>query len=165
MHQKKKKFWHSDYSLGFDNETMFGKWCSLGSWDHLYGNLPYYSLGNIYVPAFGRYLVTRWWYMSGTWVVHRWHIGSISAPAFRWYLKLKCNSCGEVPDHWQYISQEERVPVKVNLPKPDQEFLVHRYSWKTVQGGRGDANAVIKCKLCSRENSIDILPETIARWI
>ena len=34
-----------------------------------------------------------------------------------------------------------------------------------VQGGRGDANAVIKCKLCSRENSIDILPETIARWI
>jgi len=62
---------------------------------------------------------------------------------FRWYLKLKCNSCGEVPDHWQYISQEERVPVK---------------------GGRGDANAVIKCKLCSRENSIDILPETIVSY-
>jgi len=61
---------------------------------------------------------------------------------FRWYLKLKCNSCGEVPDHWQYVSQEERVPVK---------------------GGRGDANAVIKCKLCGRENSIDILPDTIAR--
>ena len=34
------------------------------------------------------------------------------ATAFRWYLKLKCNSCGEVPEHWQYISQEERVPVK-----------------------------------------------------
>ena len=32
-----------------------------------------------------------------------------------------------------------------------------------MKGGRGDANAVIKCKLCGRENSIDILPDTIAR--
>ena len=38
---------------------------------------------------------------------------SIPAPALRLYLKLKCNSCGEVPDHWQYVSQEERVAVKV----------------------------------------------------
>ena len=40
-----------------------------------------------------------------------------SAHTIRWYLKLKCNSCGEVPDHWQYVSQEERVPVKV-CPSP-----------------------------------------------
>ena len=26
-----------------------------------------------------------------------------------------------------------------------------------VQGGRGEATCVIKCKLCSRENSVDIL--------
>lgn len=62
---------------------------------------------------------------------------------FRWYLKLKCTSCGEVPDHWQYISQEEKVPLK---------------------GGRGDANAVIKCKLCSRENSIDIIPDSLSSY-
>jgi len=62
---------------------------------------------------------------------------------FRWQLKLKCNSCGEVPEHWQYLTQEERVQVK---------------------GGRGDANAVIKCKLCSRENSIDILADTVTSY-
>ena len=62
---------------------------------------------------------------------------------FRWYLKLKCIGCGEVPDHWQYITSTEKTPVK---------------------GGRGEANAVIKCKLCSRENSIDILPETITPY-
>ena len=33
----------------------------------------------------------------------------------RWQLKLKCNSCGEVPEHWQYLTQEERVQVKVRV--------------------------------------------------
>ena len=62
---------------------------------------------------------------------------------FRWYLKLKCVGCGEVPDHWQYVALTEKAQVK---------------------GGRGEVNAVIKCKLCSRENSIDILPETISSY-
>lgn len=62
---------------------------------------------------------------------------------FRWYLKLKCNSCGEVPDKWQYVTQTESCDLK---------------------GGRGSANAVVKCKLCSRENSIDILNETVATY-
>eukprot|EP00092_Neocalanus_flemingeri_P069413 GFUD01085058.1.p1 GENE.GFUD01085058.1~~GFUD01085058.1.p1 ORF type:complete len:174 (+),score=41.90 GFUD01085058.1:49-570(+) len=62
---------------------------------------------------------------------------------FRWYLKLKCANCGEIPDHWQYIDQEEKQPLK---------------------GGRGEASAVIKCKLCSRENSIDILADTVASY-
>jgi len=59
---------------------------------------------------------------------------------FRWYMKLKCLSCGEIPEKWQYVSLEESVPVK---------------------GGKGDANLVAKCKLCSRENSIDIIKDSL----
>uniref|UniRef100_A0A3Q3F2N4 CXXC motif containing zinc binding protein n=1 Tax=Labrus bergylta TaxID=56723 RepID=A0A3Q3F2N4_9LABR len=52
---------------------------------------------------------------------------------FRWFLKLKCGNCGEVPDKWQYITLADSVPLK---------------------GGRGSASMVLKCKLCARENSI-----------
>ena len=62
---------------------------------------------------------------------------------FRWYMKLKCVGCGEVPGHWQYVTLSENAPLK---------------------GGRGQASAVIKCKLCNRENSIDILSETITSY-
>ncbi|KAJ0011798.1 hypothetical protein NQD34_012773 [Periophthalmus magnuspinnatus] len=54
---------------------------------------------------------------------------------FRWFLKLKCGSCGEISDKWQYITLVESTPLK---------------------GGRGSASMVQKCKLCSRENSIGI---------
>uniref|UniRef100_A0A8D0H2W5 CXXC motif containing zinc binding protein n=1 Tax=Sphenodon punctatus TaxID=8508 RepID=A0A8D0H2W5_SPHPU len=59
---------------------------------------------------------------------------------FRWYLKLKCGNCGEVSQKWQYLRLMDTVPLK---------------------GGRGSATMVQKCKLCSRENSIDILSHTI----
>merc|ERR1711915_14940 len=59
---------------------------------------------------------------------------------FRWFLKLKCGSCGEISEKWQYITLVESTPLK---------------------GGRGSASMVQKCKLCSRENSIDILADTI----
>ncbi|XP_044076792.1 CXXC motif containing zinc binding protein isoform X2 [Siniperca chuatsi] len=62
---------------------------------------------------------------------------------FRWFLKLKCGNCGEVPDKWQYVTLVESVPLK---------------------GGRGSASMVQKCKLCARENSIDILGETITPY-
>ncbi|KAF6719735.1 UPF0587 protein C1orf123-like [Oryzias melastigma] len=52
---------------------------------------------------------------------------------FRWFLKLKCGNCGEIPDKWQYVTLVENVPLK---------------------GGRGHASMVQKCKLCARENSI-----------
>jgi hypothetical protein len=55
---------------------------------------------------------------------------------FRWYLKLRCGNCGDSAEHWQYITLTESHPLK---------------------GGRGEASCVVKCKLCSRENSIDIL--------
>ena len=32
------------------------------------------------------------------------------------------------------------------------------------QGGRGEANLVSKCKLCSRENSIDIIADSVASY-
>ncbi|XP_075924699.1 CXXC motif containing zinc binding protein isoform X2 [Petromyzon marinus] len=63
-----------------------------------------------------------------------------SGEDFRWYLKLKCANCGEVSDKWQYISLQESAPLK---------------------GGRGSASMVQKCKLCSRENSIDILKDSM----
>lgn len=59
---------------------------------------------------------------------------------FRWFLKTKCASCGEVSSDFQYVTQVESAPLK---------------------GGRGSASMVTKCKLCSRENSIDILKDTI----
>ncbi|XP_043555255.1 CXXC motif containing zinc binding protein isoform X3 [Chiloscyllium punctatum] len=59
---------------------------------------------------------------------------------FRWYLKLKCQNCGEVSDKWQYITLMNSAPLK---------------------GGRGSASMIQKCKLCSRENSIDILKDTM----
>uniref|UniRef100_A0A3B4H1X7 CXXC motif containing zinc binding protein n=1 Tax=Pundamilia nyererei TaxID=303518 RepID=A0A3B4H1X7_9CICH len=62
---------------------------------------------------------------------------------FRWFLKLKCGNCGEIPDKWQYVTLVESVPLK---------------------GGRGSASMVQKCKLCSRENSIDILGDTITPY-
>ncbi|EFX81886.1 hypothetical protein DAPPUDRAFT_210830 [Daphnia pulex] len=58
---------------------------------------------------------------------------------FRWYLKVKCGSCNEVSDKWIYITQSESNDVK---------------------GGRGTANLVFKCKLCYRENNMDIIPES-----
>ncbi|XP_018609032.1 CXXC motif containing zinc binding protein isoform X2 [Scleropages formosus] len=62
---------------------------------------------------------------------------------FRWFLKLKCGNCGEISDKWQYITLMDSVPLK---------------------GGRGSASMVQKCKLCSRENSIDILRDTITPY-
>ncbi|XP_078526630.1 CXXC motif containing zinc binding protein [Lissotriton helveticus] len=59
---------------------------------------------------------------------------------FRWFLKFKCGNCNEVSERWQYITLMDSVPLK---------------------GGRGSASMVQKCKLCARENSIDILRQTM----
>jgi len=62
---------------------------------------------------------------------------------FRWHLKLKCGNCGEETPKWLYVTEEETVPLK---------------------GGRGEANLVSKCKLCSREYSIDILNDEMKSY-
>lgn len=63
---------------------------------------------------------------------------------FRWYLKLKCSSCGEETSSWQYVCLSESSETK---------------------GGRGSASMVQKCKLCSRENHLDILKESVKPYL
>jgi hypothetical protein len=62
---------------------------------------------------------------------------------FRWYFKLKCTSCGDESQKWQYMSLEEKFPIK---------------------GSRGEASLVSKCKLCGRENSLDLIRESISSY-
>ncbi|XP_025722421.2 CXXC motif containing zinc binding protein-like isoform X2 [Callorhinus ursinus] len=62
---------------------------------------------------------------------------------FRWYLKMKCGNCGEISEKWQYIRLMDSVALK---------------------GGRGSASMAQKCKLCARENSIEILSSTIKSY-
>lgn len=62
---------------------------------------------------------------------------------FRWYLKLKCSHCGDETQDYVWLSLSESQPLK---------------------GGRGSASLVIKCKLCSRENSIDIIKDSLSPY-
>lgn len=59
---------------------------------------------------------------------------------FRWYLKLRCLQCGTETPEFVYMDLLNSQPLK---------------------GGRGTASLVIKCKLCGRENSIDIIKESL----
>lgn len=59
---------------------------------------------------------------------------------FRWFLKLRCANCGEIPSKWQYVTEEMTAELK---------------------GGRGHANMVEKCKMCARENSISIIEDKV----
>lgn len=58
---------------------------------------------------------------------------------FRWFVKVKCSNCGEV-SKWVYVTEEDTTALK---------------------GGRGYANLLIKCKICGRENSVDILKDSV----
>lgn len=60
-----------------------------------------------------------------------------------WYLKLKCISCGEETSTWQTVEAGAKAAMK---------------------GSRGNANLVIKCKLCSRENSMDVLNDSLSSY-
>jgi len=62
---------------------------------------------------------------------------------FRWYVKMKCSNCGETSDHWQYVTLEE----------------THE-----IPNSRGSANYIQKCKLCSRQSSLDIMKESLGRY-
>ena len=63
---------------------------------------------------------------------------------FRWYLKLTCTNCGEQSPSWQYVCLSESVETK---------------------GGRGSASMVQKCKMCGRENHLDILKDSIKPYL
>jgi len=63
---------------------------------------------------------------------------------FRWYLKLTCTNCGEQSPSWQYVCLSESVETK---------------------GGRGSASMVQKCKLCGRENHLDIIKDSVKPYL
>lgn len=52
-------------------------------------------------------------------------------------LKLKCTSCGEISEKWQVINETDKI-----------------------ETARSETNYLAKCKLCSRENTLDILTDT-----
>jgi len=63
---------------------------------------------------------------------------------FRWYMKLKCANCGELTKDFVYCSLSES---------------------SSLSSGRGEASLVLKCKLCKRENSIDILKDSLSPYL
>lgn len=79
--------------------------------------------------------------LSLQWRLQLENISEICAEGqdFRWFIKVKCSNCGEV-SKWVYVTEEETVALK---------------------GGRGRANLLIKCKICGRENSLDIIKDSI----
>ncbi|XP_066258452.1 UPF0587 protein CG4646 [Euwallacea similis] len=64
-------------------------------------------------------------------------------PDHSFSLKLKCTSCGEVSDKWHDVIESEKFPGKT---------------------GRSENNYIAKCKMCGRENSLDIVPGSNASY-
>lgn len=62
-----------------------------------------------------------------------------SHPDYTFLLKLKCTSCGESSDKWHDVCESQTFPGKT---------------------GRSENNYIAKCKLCGRENSLNIIPGT-----
>lgn len=58
-------------------------------------------------------------------------------PSYAFFLKIKCTNCGESSDKWHDIIEDEHVNADSRNP--------------------AGSNFYMKCKLCSRENSIDIV--------
>lgn len=63
-----------------------------------------------------------------------------SHPNYTFFLKVKCTNCGEASEKWHDLTEADTVNEDSRNPK--------------------GFNFYMKCKLCSRENSIDILPGT-----
>lgn len=59
-----------------------------------------------------------------------------SHPNFSFVLKLKCLNCGEVSEKWHDISESETFSSK---------------------RGKSETHFHSKCKLCGRDNSLDII--------
>lgn len=60
-------------------------------------------------------------------------------PNYNFLLKLKCIGCGETSEKWHDVVESAK------------------YEGKT---GRSENNYIAKCKLCQRENSLDIIEKT-----
>ncbi|XP_030756664.1 UPF0587 protein CG4646 [Sitophilus oryzae] len=64
-------------------------------------------------------------------------------PDFSFSLKLKCTGCGEISDKWHDVTESEKYPGKT---------------------GRSENNYIAKCKMCGRENSLDIISGSNASY-
>ena len=58
-------------------------------------------------------------------------------PDHSFSFKLKCTGCGETSDKWHDVIESEKFPGKT---------------------GRSENNYIAKCKMCGRENCLDIVP-------
>ncbi|XP_077284949.1 UPF0587 protein CG4646 isoform X2 [Arctopsyche grandis] len=65
-------------------------------------------------------------------------------PQYEWFLQMRCNGCGETSPTWHDVTEDERTS--------------HKH-------GRSDTNYLAKCKLCSRENSLEILQGTNGEYL
>lgn len=61
-------------------------------------------------------------------------------PDYSFFLKIKCTNCGEASDKWHDITESETVNSDSRNPR--------------------GSNFMMKCILCSRENSMDIISGT-----
>lgn len=61
-------------------------------------------------------------------------------PSYAFFIKIKCSNCGEESDKWHDLTEDETTNADTRNPDGSHFYM--------------------KCKLCSRENSIDILPGT-----
>ncbi|XP_050512574.1 UPF0587 protein CG4646 [Diabrotica virgifera virgifera] len=64
-------------------------------------------------------------------------------PDYNFLLKLKCTSCGEESNKWHDVSEAVTFPGKT---------------------GKSENNYIAKCKLCSRENCLDIVPGSNGKY-
>lgn len=60
-------------------------------------------------------------------------------PNYNFLLKLKCLNCGETSDKWHDVMESQSFPAKT---------------------GKSETHYLAKCKLCGRENSLNIIQGT-----
>ncbi|RWS24552.1 UPF0587 protein-like protein [Leptotrombidium deliense] len=87
---------------------------------------------------------------------------------FRWFLKIRntfttsfniqftCANCGEASDKWLYLTAEA-------FKKQETDCILIKEKMP-IKGSRGEANLVLKCKLCSRENTVSLIENSLSTY-
>ncbi|XP_067014681.1 UPF0587 protein v1g245604 [Anabrus simplex] len=68
----------------------------------------------------------------------------VDKDTFSWWLRLECNGCREKDEKEHYLTLAETFPNKT---------------------GHGIVHYLAKCKFCSQEQTIEILPESIRDYV
>lgn len=80
-------------------------------------------------------------------------------PDYSFFLKIKCSNCGEESNKWHDLTESEKTD-------QDSRWDWWQCSWKYIRNpsllcrNPDGFNFYAKCKLCNRENSMDVLPGT-----